>query len=111
MMCLSLNLDELQHNLTFIIRKQFTYSHITMSQDYTGGFPGQRGNFNNQAMPMNQMGMNNQVYLLSYGHLPGALINPVSILPGPDDELSAATTDDGDESDGPRSRAGPGNDG
>lgn len=38
-----------------------------MSGDYPGGFGGQqRGNFNNQAMPMNQMVMNNQAPLMTF---------------------------------------------
>ena len=37
-----------------------------MSGDYGGGFGGQRGNFNNQGMPMHQMGMNNQGPMMNY---------------------------------------------
>lgn len=37
-----------------------------MSGDYTGGFGGQRGNFNNQGIPMNQMGMNNPGQMMNF---------------------------------------------
>lgn len=54
-----------------------------MSGDYSGGFSGQRGNFNNQGMPMNQMGMNNQGQMMNFQQQQQMMsMNQMGTMPG-----------------------------